>query len=93
MTAPDEVRLTFDDQEAVRALLGARNAHLRLLAETVGVQASSRGGVVGLRGSPEETGLARQVLTQLYELICQGYPIYEMDVDFAVRILAGDPGA
>jgi phosphate starvation-inducible PhoH-like protein len=93
MRGDSEVRLSFEDPEAVRMLLGARDAHLRLVAEATGVAARSRGGEITLRGAPEETSLARQVLTQLYDLISQGYPVYEMDVEFAVRILAGDPTA
>jgi len=93
MSASPEVRLTFEDPEAARALLGARESHLRLLAEVVGVGARSRGGEVVLSGTPEETSLAGQVLNQLYDLIRQGYPIYEMDVEFAVRILAADAKA
>lgn len=93
MTQQSQERLTFDDPEAARALLGTRDAHLKLLAEAVGVAAHSRGGQVWLEGSAEQTGLARLVLTQLYDLIRQGYPVYDMDVDFAVRILSADPAA
>ncbi len=93
MAEQSQDRLTFDDPEAARALLGTRDAHLKLLAEAVGVAAHSRGGQVWLEGSAEQTGLARLVLTQLYDLIRQGYPVYDMDVDFAVRILSADPAA
>ncbi|MBI5522611.1 MAG: PhoH family protein [Desulfarculus sp.] len=93
MATESETQLSFDDPEAVRALLGTQDAHLKQLAQAVGVAAHSRGGKVWLEGSPEETSLARLVLTQLYELIRQGYPVYDMDVDFAVRILSADPGA
>ena len=93
MAELSEVRLSFDDPEAVRALLGAREANLRALARSAGVRARSRGGAVTITGAPEETSIARQVLTQLYELILQGYPVYEMDIDFAVRILSADPNA
>ncbi len=90
--SPQE-RLSFGDQDALRTLLGARDANLRLLAQTAGVAARARGNEITLSGDPEDTGLARLVLEQLYELIKQGYPVYEMDVEFAHRILAGDPGA
>jgi phosphate starvation-inducible PhoH-like protein len=93
MASQSEIQLTFDDPEAARALLGTRDAHLKLLAEAVGVTAHSRGGQVWLEGSGEQTGLARLVLNQLYDLIRQGYPVYDMDVDFAVRILSADPTA
>jgi len=88
-----ELRLNFDDTESLRTLLGTRDANLRLLARGLGVEARSRGGEIALKGSPHKTQVAKQILTQLYELICQGYPVYEMDMDFALRILSGDPQA
>jgi phosphate starvation-inducible PhoH-like protein len=93
MAADGELRLSFDDSEALRTLLGARDAHLKVVAEHTGAAARSRGGEVVLSGAPEETELAGQVLSQLYDLIRQGFPVYEMDVEFAVRILAADASA
>ena len=91
--AASELRLSFDDAESLRTLLGTRDVNLRLLARGLGVEARSRGGEIALKGAPHKTQLAKQILTQLYELICQGYPVYEMDVDFALRILSADPQA
>jgi len=85
--------LSFNDHEALRTLLGSRDAHLRLLAQAAGVKARARGGEISLTGAAEEVELAALALNQLYGLIQQGYPVYEMDVDFAFRILAGDPTA
>ncbi|MFH2128116.1 MAG: PhoH family protein, partial [Pseudomonadota bacterium] len=65
----------------------------RLLAKEAGVKARARGGEISLSGEPEALELAALALKQLYDLIQQGYPVYEMDVDFAYRILAADPGA
>jgi phosphate starvation-inducible PhoH-like protein len=86
-----EQRISFEDAEAARALMGAQGAQLKQVAKAVGVEAHSRGSQVTISGPPEAAGLARLVLTQLYELIRQGYPVFEMDVDFAVRILSANP--
>ncbi len=93
MGAEQQKSLNFEDHQALRTLLGSRDAHLRLLAATAGVAARARGSEITLSGSPEDVELASLALTQLYGLIQQGYPVYEMDVDFAYRILAADPGA
>ncbi len=93
MPADSQLRLSFEDSEALRTLLGAQDAHLKVLAQHTGVSARSRGGDVVLSGAPEETELAGQVLSQLYDLIRQGFPVYEMDVEFAVRILSADASA
>lgn len=93
MPKADELRLSFEDSEALRTLLGARDAHLKVVTKNTGAKARSRGGEVVLSGAPEETELAGQVLLQLYDLIRQGFPVYEMDVEFAVRILSSDSEA
>jgi phosphate starvation-inducible PhoH-like protein len=93
MEAPPQQRVSFGDQEALRSLLGPGDAHLKLIAQATGARARSRGGEVVLSGESEEVSLARETLDQLYELIRQGYPVYEMDVEFAVRILAADASA
>ena len=93
MSGQEHIQLSFDDPEALRSLLGAGDGHLRLLCEATGIKARARGNRIDLKGSPEDTALARDVLTQLFELIRQGYPVYEMDLDFAVRILSADANA
>ncbi len=93
MSQPAQARLSFDEPEAVRALLGPQGSHLAALSRAAGVSARSRGGEITLSGDPEQIELARQVLGQLFELIRQGYPVYEMDVEFAVNILAADGAA
>jgi len=86
-------KLSLVDSEAARALLGPREANLKVLARATGAAARSRGGEVSLSGQPEEVDLAAAVLTQLYELVRQGLPVFEMDVEFAVGILAAEPAA
>ncbi|MCB2228662.1 MAG: PhoH family protein [Desulfarculaceae bacterium] len=93
MDPESQKNLSFGDHDALRTLLGARDAHLRLLATAAGVKARARGNEISLSGQAEAVELAALVLEQLYGLIQQGYPVYEMDVDFAYRILAGDPKA
>ena len=44
MAADGELRLSFEDSEALRTLLGARDAHLKVLAQQTGAKARSRGG-------------------------------------------------
>jgi len=83
-------QLTFPDHELMRALCGEHNAHLHLLEKKIGVSLYVRGNVLSLQGGDWEVGLADTVITQLYDLLKSGYPIYKNDVDYAVRILSGD---
>lgn len=81
-------RLTFPDARLARSLFGEHGVHLKLLEQEIGLRVHSRGNTVYLEGDPPGIGLARQVLTELYELLKEGYPIYGQDVDFAIRILS-----
>jgi len=81
-------RVTFPDARLARSLFGEQGAHLKLLEREIGLRVHSRGSTVFFEGDPLEMSLARQVLTELYELLKEGYPIYGQDVDFAVRIVS-----
>ncbi|MBW1704949.1 MAG: PhoH family protein [Deltaproteobacteria bacterium] len=75
----------------MRTLCGEHNAHLETLEKKIGVSVNVRGNVLTLVGGDWEVDLADKVLNQLYELLKVGYPLYLNDVDYAVRILSGDP--
>src|SRR5262249_54010400 len=46
-----------------------------------------------IHGDAVEAELATRVLSQLYGLLEQGYPLFGADVEYALRILAGDRSA
>ncbi len=75
----------------MRALCGEHNAHLQLLEKKIGVALHVRGNVVSLEGGDWEMELAEKVLLQLYDLLKADYPLYLNDVDYALRILSGNP--
>jgi len=84
-------KLTFPDTDLMRTLCGEHNSHLETLEKKIGVSVNVRGNVLTLLGGDWEVDLADKVLNQLYELLKVGYPLYLNDVDYAVRILSGDP--
>ena len=84
------LRLTFADPELSRQLFGEQEAHLKRLAEQVGIQVSTRGNTVHLQGDEMAVDLARRVLEQLYSLVKEKYPVYLNDIDYALRILKKD---
>ncbi|MBW2060452.1 MAG: PhoH family protein [Deltaproteobacteria bacterium] len=80
-------KLTFPDTLLARALFGEHEKHLKFIEAEVGLKIHTRGSTVYLEGDPIEVGLARRILSELYELLKDGYPLYPQDVDYAVRIL------
>ncbi|HSM73066.1 MAG TPA: PhoH family protein [Desulfobacterales bacterium] len=90
---PTKAKLTLDDNELARRLFGEHNHNLLRIADAVGVRISARGSEVLIEGDPIETDLARNILSQLYALLVEGYPVYPNDVDYAVRVLSGNDRA
>lgn len=86
-------KLSFHDNELIAQLCGAQNAHLHILEKRIGLSVNVRGSDLLLRGRDWEIELAEKVLTQLYDLLKNNYPIYSNDVAYAVRILSKDESA
>ena len=83
-------KISFPDNELMRALCGEQNAHLNLIQKKTGVSVNLRGNVLLLQGGDWEVELAEKVFSQLYELLESGYPLYINDVAHAIKILSGD---
>jgi len=81
-------RLTFPEAGLARSLFGEHGLHLKLIEKELGIRIHSRGNTVKLEGDPLDVALARRALNELYDLLKSGYPVYEQDVDYALRILA-----
>jgi phosphate starvation-inducible PhoH-like protein len=88
--SPVSRNLAFGDNDLIRTLCGEQNSHLKVLKKRLGLVINVRGNVIQIRGGDWEVELAERVLVQLSELVETGYPLYESDVEYAVRILSGD---
>jgi phosphate starvation-inducible PhoH-like protein len=77
----------------VGGLCGEQNAHLHLLEKKIGLSIHVRGNQFTLQGGDWEVELAEKVLNQLHELLESDYPIFLNDIEYAIRILSGDPSA
>ena len=86
-------KITFSDHELLGMLCGEQNAHIKLLEKRIGVTINVRGTDFILQGGDWEIELTERVLTQLYALIQNNYPLYTNDVEYALRILSGDQSA
>ncbi|MCP3955369.1 MAG: PhoH family protein [Desulfobacterales bacterium] len=89
-TEPKDDQLTFSDINLTRQLFGEHNANLHRVADSVGVRIHARGNVVFIKGDAIAAALTRNILSQLYGLLENGYPVYLNDIDHAVRALSRD---
>ncbi len=86
-------RLTFTDIELSRQLFGEHNRNLQRIADALEVRIQARGNSVLISGEQDAAGLVQNLLTQLYGLLKEKYPIYPNDIDYAIRLLSADAGA
>lgn len=86
-------KLTFPDHDLFRMLCGEHNIHLHTIEKKIGLSVAVRGNRLTLQGGDWEVELAEKVLEQLYGLLEEHYPLYENDVEYAVRILSNDISA
>jgi phosphate starvation-inducible protein PhoH and related proteins len=82
-------RLTFPDAALARTLFGERGTNLKIVEQELSLDIHSRGTTLTLAGDPVDVNLAQRLLTDLYDLLKDGYPIYPQDFDYALRILSG----
>ncbi len=92
-TALGPPALQFGNTTLFRELLGQHDEHVKVLERTLGVRIDVGENTLTVGGDPVAAELASRVLTQLYGLLEQGYPIFASDVDYALRILSSDRNA
>ena len=83
--------LTFDDIECSRTLFGEQDENLRHVEELFRVRIMPRGTQLRIWGSKEDRVLTQKLLTDLYELIRRGHPLYKPDVGYAAQMLIQNP--
>jgi len=80
----------FPDPYVLRQLAGDSCSHLKILEDSIGVKCSLKGNTIELTGEKYDVELAEHALKDLYKLVKGGFPLYQDDVWYAVRMLAKD---
>lgn len=71
-------------------LLGEHDENIKLLEKLQNVKLTARGNKVIVKGDEISSGIAENLLEQIYTIIKKGYPVYPADIDFANRMLSRD---
>ena len=87
---PQSLKITFSDNLVAGSLFGEQNRHIQQIAAALDIQIHVRGNAVSVHGDIITAQLVEKLLKELYGLIEEGYPIYESDIDYAIRILSSD---
>ncbi len=85
--------LEFSDARRVHELFGSHDRNVRTIEKALGVSVSLTNGGVAIHGSEHDAELAARVLTELYEIAGEGYPVGPEDVKRAVEALSRDSSA
>ena len=88
-----QTKVTFNDVELSRQLFGENNSHLLRISQSLGVQIQARGNSLHIQGDEITVKLTQNLLTQLYGLLKERYPIFPTDIDYAIRMLSADDRA
>ena len=73
--------------------MGQNDAHVRTIEQGLGVRIGVAGNTLKVAGELAQQALASKLLSELYELLKGGYPIYPSDIDYSLRILRSDRNA
>ncbi len=85
--------LEFEDNSITQVLYGDLNKNLLLIEQEIEVSLHPRGNSIQISGATCDVKLAGSLLNQLYRLISKGYPVFNQDITFAMKILKSSPQA
>ncbi|MGH7934752.1 MAG: PhoH family protein [Candidatus Binataceae bacterium] len=93
LASDDSLELHFDDHRFFTELLGQHDGHIRTIEQALDVRIGVNGSTLKISGGHAEQALSGKLLSELYELLKRGYPIYGGDVEYAARIVRADRNA
>jgi phosphate starvation-inducible PhoH-like protein len=83
----------FANNETLRNLCGEQDKNIRLIEKVAAVHLMIRGNAVSITGDSISVLHIRNLLSQLYQISAQGYPLFPADIEYAHRILSEDAAA
>src|SRR4051794_164062 len=84
------MELALDEQQT-HTLFGHHDENLRMLEDEFDVKISSRGNEITVQGKAENVAPVEKLLTELQQLIRNGYPLKRSDINTGMRVLRDKP--
>ncbi len=82
------VQVDFSDNRMLQSLAGQQNAHLKIIEKQLDVQVHLRGNQLTISGDRADVEIGERLLHELADLVLGGYPLFESDILFAIKILS-----
>jgi len=89
-TATTQVKILVPGQQSMVALLGQRDAFLKLIESAFSADVLVRGNEITISGSPEETERVSRIFEELLELLERGHELSEGSVGQTISMIRGD---
>ncbi len=83
-------QLNLEDNAVALRLFGEGGENLRRIERKLGVELNTRGSLVTISGESDKLELAEKLLLELYGLLKKGYPLYQHDIEYAIRMVSAD---
>jgi len=83
-------RVHFEDSSTLQLLCGENDGNLKLIEKSIGVKIFARGNTLTISGERIAVQLAQRLLSELYDILRKGHPVYPNDILAAIRILSGN---
>ena len=84
-----EISFELYNNTLIQQLVGSQDSNLRLLEKILGVEISSFGNQINIKGPVEEIEQAKTAIEVLYNKVSKGIEINEQEVKAAVRLSSG----
>jgi phosphate starvation-inducible PhoH-like protein len=89
-TATVQVKILVPGHQSMVALLGQRDAFLKLIESAFGADVLVRGNEITITGKPDETERVGRIFEELLELLERGHELSEDSVDQTIKMIRGD---
>jgi phosphate starvation-inducible PhoH-like protein len=83
------LQVTFQSNALLQSLCGRHDSHLQLIEDRLGVQLVAKGNQLAIFGPTEQSGKAKAVLEDLYELAKSGVSLSPSQVEAQLRMTDG----
>jgi len=83
----NQIKVEFDDNNSAKVLFGEHDANLKTLERLLNINIVPRGNSITITGSKLDSNSAKSILNQLYTIVKQGHPVFEEDIEQAVRTI------
>jgi len=83
-------KINFSDSDLLRNLFGEHDRNAKLIERLSPVRLTVRGGLISISGDTLSVSLIKNLMTQLYRIAENGYPLYPADIEYAHRMISED---